>query len=94
MQDTKLFVYKMPGRAVTPLHDAGMHIAREIVTPLCVEPVGDLMARLRDANVELRITPSLWPLWNAVITLVAALFRPPSAQRPTRPTQSETTTNR
>ena len=67
MQTTQMFVYKMPAQTFEPLHDAGMHIAHETVTPLSVEPVGDLMARLRDANVELRITPSLWPLWNAVI---------------------------
>ncbi len=68
MQMTRLFVYKMPAERFEPLHDAGMYIARETVTPLSVEPVSDLMARLRDANVELRIAPNLWPLWNAVIT--------------------------
>lgn len=35
--------------------------------PLSVEPVGDLLAALVAANVELRITPRLYELWMAVI---------------------------
>ncbi|MDQ6905547.1 MAG: hypothetical protein M3176_01840, partial [Chloroflexota bacterium] len=36
-----------------------VHVSRELVVPLSVEPVGDLLAALTDAGVELRITPSL-----------------------------------
>jgi hypothetical protein len=32
-----------------------------------VEPVGDLLARHAAAGIELRITPSLWPLCDAVV---------------------------
>jgi hypothetical protein len=68
MQTTPLFVYRFSPETFAPLqNDAWMYVSREAVTPLSVEPVGDLMARLRDANVELRITPSLWPLWHAVV---------------------------
>jgi hypothetical protein len=37
------------------------------VTPLSVEPVGDLLMALIGAGVELRITPRLIPLWGRVI---------------------------
>lgn len=67
LQKAALFVYRFPATTFEPLHDAGMYLSREPVTPLSVEPAGDLLVRLRDADVELRITPSLWPLWNAVV---------------------------
>ena len=82
MRTTALYVYRLPAAAFVSLHDAGMHISHEIVTPLSVEPVGDLMARLRDDNVELRITSSLWPLRHAVVasTLHYSIIRMRNAQ--------------
>ena len=35
--------------------------------PLAVEPVGDLLAALATSGIELRITPSLIPLWQRVV---------------------------
>jgi hypothetical protein len=63
-----LFRYTLPG-ATFVLNDetAGHYVSREIVTPLSVEPVGDLLAALADARVELRVTPSLVELWARVI---------------------------
>jgi hypothetical protein len=46
---------------------AGHWVARETVTPLSVEPVGDLLSALIGADVELRVTPTLIPLWSRVI---------------------------
>src|SRR3990170_4406740 len=42
------------------LHDpiAGHFVSRNTVAPIGVEPVGDLLQALVDADVELRITPS------------------------------------
>ncbi len=40
----------------------------ETVTPLEVRPVVDLLRRLVEAGVELRVTPSLWPLNRAVVS--------------------------
>ena len=63
-----LYVYHLPSAGFVPHdEDAGYWVAREAVTPLAVEPAGDLLARLVDAAVELRITPSLWPLRHALV---------------------------
>jgi len=68
LRETQLYVYRFPlASPWTPLHDFGGYIARETVEPVGVEPVGDLLARLADAGIELRITPSLWPLYAAVV---------------------------
>ena len=67
MRTAELFAYRFPAETFEPVDDAWMYISRKAVTPLGVEPVGDLLGRLRDQNIEVRITPSLWPLWNAVI---------------------------
>ena len=63
-----LYRYRMP-EAPFELVDAtaGYWVARETVTPLAVEPVGDLLQALAGAEVELRITPTLIPLWGRVI---------------------------
>lgn len=37
------------------------------MTPLSSEPVGDLLTALTAANVELRITPILFALWDRVV---------------------------
>ncbi len=49
----------MPEETFVDTYDHGVHVSRELVVPLSVEPVGDLLAALTDAGVELRITPSL-----------------------------------
>lgn len=67
IREARLFVYRMPAETFTDLNDAGMHVSRATVAPLSVEPAGDLLTRLRDAGVEVRLTPSLWPLYRAVI---------------------------
>ena len=68
VRQTRLFAYHLPREAFT-CQDAeiGYYTCVEAVTPLRVEPVGDLLARLADANIELRVTPSLWPLHDALI---------------------------
>jgi hypothetical protein len=63
----RLYAYRLPADTFV-LHDAaaGYHVSREPVVPLSVEPVGDLLAALVAAGVELRLTPSLWPLHRAL----------------------------
>src|SRR5947207_237002 len=63
----RVVVYHLPGAAFEPLDDADGHwVSRRTVTPLAMEPVGDLLARHAAAGIELRITPSLWPLHDAI----------------------------
>lgn len=68
VRTTTLYRYIMPEE---PFHlidaTAGHWIAREVVTPVSMEPVGDLLAALADADVELRVTPAIIPLWQDVI---------------------------
>ena len=70
MRQVRLYAYRLPGDSFQPQgpHGGpGYYLSREAVAPLSVEPVGDLLARHVAANIELRITPSLWPLRRALI---------------------------
>src|SRR4051794_4232439 len=68
VRTARVYVYRFPSAAFEPLADADGHwVSRGTMVPLAVEPVGDLLARHADAEIELRITPSLWPLHAAVV---------------------------
>jgi len=60
----------------------GYFVSYAPVVPLSVAPVGDLLACLLDAGVELRLTPALWPLYHALIpaTLHFSMIRMRNAQ--------------
>lgn len=77
LRTTRLYRYIMPEETFVDTHDHGVHVSRETVEPLSVEPVGDLLTALADAGIELRITPSLVPLGRAIIatTLHFSLIR-------------------
>jgi uncharacterized protein DUF6886 len=64
-----LYRYTMPPETFRPARDddSGHHVSAVAVTPLAVEPVGDLLSAIAAENVELRITPSLIDLWRRVI---------------------------
>lgn len=65
----RLFLYELPPTVFTLLDaSAGYYIARQVVTPISVRSVTDLLGALIDLQVEVRITPSLWPLCDAVTT--------------------------
>ena len=68
IRSAQLFRYALPEDGFER-HDAtaGHWVSRTAVAPLSVEPVGDLLAALVDAGVELRITPTLTGLWSRVI---------------------------
>jgi len=68
MRETRLYRYVFAPEGFE-LEDAnaGHWVSRTAVTPLRVELVGDLLQAHADAGVELRILPSLWPLYEAVI---------------------------
>lgn len=89
MHTTALYRYVMPADSFESLNDAGMHVSRETVVPLRVEPVGDLVMALLTARVELRICASLTPLADALIasTLHFSLIRMRNAQGWVDPSQ-------
>jgi hypothetical protein len=67
---TPIFRYIFPTEPFEDLHDAGMWVSRSTVTPLAVEPVGDLLAALEAADVELRVLPDLTSLrgvWGSTL---------------------------
>jgi hypothetical protein len=63
----ELYAYRLDLAGFEPRDDADGHwVSRVPVEPLGVEPVGDLLSRHAQARIELRVTPSLWPLHDAV----------------------------
>jgi hypothetical protein len=56
---------------------AGYFVCESAVAPLSVRRVTDLLAELAARDVELRVTPSLWPLRDAVLesTLQFSIIR-------------------
>jgi hypothetical protein len=67
IRSAQLFRYLLPANDFALVDSgAGYYVAHRAIEPLAVEPVGDLLEALTAANVEVRITPSLWPLHDAV----------------------------
>ena len=67
IRTTRLFVYHLPAVAFRTYDlSAGYAVSTEPVAPLHVEPLGDLLDELLAAGVELRFTPTLAPLQQAV----------------------------
>lgn len=59
---TVLHAYRLSSDGFVSHEDYGAYVSRRTVVPEAVYPVGDLLERLGERDVELRITPSLWPL--------------------------------
>lgn len=66
MRETPLYRYEMDPHHFRPLQgDTWMWVSRENELPRRVEPVGDLVEALGAAGVELRVRPTLTPLFGA-----------------------------
>jgi hypothetical protein len=78
LRQTRLYRYELPAESFE-LQDecAGYWLSRVAVEPLCVDVIDDLPAALTATDVELRIVPSLWPLYEAVVasTLQFSIIR-------------------
>jgi hypothetical protein len=67
LRTARLYRYVLPEAAFTSMgHEGGHWVSRAAVEPLRVEPVEDLLAAIAEADVELRVTPRLGPLWRRV----------------------------
>jgi len=65
MRTVALYRYDLPAAPFQPWPDAeGQWIAHTLVKPQAVDRLGDLLTLHVQADIELRITPSLWPLWD------------------------------
>jgi hypothetical protein len=68
IRETELYAYTLPSETFECFDvNAGYYVSRKAVTPLSVDPVGDLLDRLVQTNIELRITPTLWKLRDEII---------------------------
>jgi hypothetical protein len=63
-RSARVYAYRLPLGAFEPWDK--FFVSRETVLPLELVELGDLPARHADAGNELRVAPTLYPLWNAV----------------------------
>lgn len=69
MVKTQLYRYAFDASAFAPWEEAvGQLRAMNTVEPRHVEPVGDLLALHVNAGIELRISPSLWPVYDLAVS--------------------------
>jgi hypothetical protein len=80
---TPLFCYALPANTFGPVDaSAGYHVSRVSVSPTGVRRIDDPLADLLRHDVELRVLPSLWKLYDAVIasTVSYSIIRMRNAQ--------------
>ena len=77
-----VYAYRLPPESFEPWDK--FFISRETVIPIELVELGDLLARHAEVGNELRISPSLYPLWDEVIetTLDFSGIRLRNAVRP------------
>jgi hypothetical protein len=83
INSTSLYLYELPSGPFRLVDDgAGYWISNEPVTPIGLRLVDDCLAELEARGVEVRFTPSLWPLRDAVAssTLRYSIIRMRNAQ--------------
>lgn len=65
----RVVAYRMPGATFTPHPEVGGYwLSSETVEPLERVELGDLLDRHAGSGIELRIVPTLWPLWDRVVS--------------------------
>jgi hypothetical protein len=68
IRNARVLAYRLPEAPFEPHPEVGGYwIAREPVEPVELEELGGLLDRHAEAGIELRIVPSLAPLWDRVI---------------------------
>ena len=83
VRTTTLWLYELPREPFELLDPiAATYVSRQPVRPLAVRRVEDLLGELTRRGVELRVTPSLWPLRDAVLasSLAFSFIRMGNAQ--------------
>ena len=68
MRTTVVYAYRLPAASFEPHPEVGGYwVARAPVEPVEVQPLGDLIVCHERAEIELRVLPNLWPLWDDVV---------------------------
>lgn len=65
MRTVELYAYRLPAESFEPWDK--FFVSRRTVVPLELVHLGDLLERHAQAGIELRIAPTLYPLWDGVI---------------------------
>ena len=67
LREVHLFAYRFPEEPFAPHPDVGGYwVAREPVEAVEMVALGEPVPLHEEAGIELRVLPSLWPLWNEV----------------------------
>jgi hypothetical protein len=67
LRTTRVVAYRLPEATFDPDPEVGGYwLSREPVRPEAMIELGDLVARHEAAEIELRVVPNLWPVWNRV----------------------------
>jgi hypothetical protein len=65
---TTIYRYQLPVEHFQLFDEtAGYYISTQTVKPLDMEPMGNLLERLMSLNIEVRFTPNLYPLGEAIL---------------------------
>jgi hypothetical protein len=83
VRSCRLYCYRLPTDTFTCIDEcAGYFVSRVPVTPTSIDILDDLIAELRNRDVDLRILPTLWPLRDAVVasSLQFSIIRMRNAQ--------------
>lgn len=62
----ELYAYRLPVETFSPHEVGGYWVSRDRVDAEERVEVGDLLTRHAEAEIELRITPSIWRFWDTV----------------------------
>lgn len=66
LSNSPIYRYELPSATFAPLsEDNWMWVSRETVIPAAMEPIFDILAAMAEQRIELRLMPSLAPLWGA-----------------------------
>ncbi len=68
VRSADVFAYRLPSATFDPDPEVGGYwLSRETVAPLEAVALGDLLELHARAGIELRLTASVWPLWDRVV---------------------------
>ncbi|MBD0382532.1 DUF6886 family protein [Paenibacillus sedimenti] len=68
INETTLYRYMLPGDDFQLFDEtAGYYIAEQTIEPLSVDPIHNLIEKLIAMNIEIRFTPNLYPLRDAIL---------------------------
>jgi hypothetical protein len=63
----RIYAYRLPTEPFEPHGVGGYWVTEQVVAATERVPVGDLLTRHAEAGIELRITPSLWPIVDRIV---------------------------